>query len=174
MLNLFPRPGLYSSLLCGWPIKTYLESLRNRESLLTRKLLIQGFLVVFRLKQVLRKCYIRHHVFANQYQISVLQKWKRSLCCNHNSAVSGFTTFHQTFDRCNMACARSAAGNVYHSGTPKFNCHALEKNEMCTGYDGRQNKKISHFAIRAKWAEKNGSSNSYLYSSDDNRLLSTR
>ena len=117
MLNLFPRPDLYSSLLCGWPIKTYMESLRNRESLLTKKLLIQGFLVVFRLKQVLRKCYIRHHVFVNQYQIYVSQKWKRSLCCNHNSAISRFTTYHQTFDRCNMACARSAAGNTYPSGT---------------------------------------------------------
>jgi len=54
------------------------------------------------------------------------QKWKQkcSLCCNHNSAVSGFTTFHQTFDRCNMAGASSAAGNAYPSGTPKFNCHA--------------------------------------------------
>jgi hypothetical protein len=75
LLNLFPRPGLYSSLLCGWPIKTYMEKLRNRESLLTRKLLIQGFLVVFRLKQVLRRCYIRRHVFVNQYQISVSHKW---------------------------------------------------------------------------------------------------
>ena len=87
---------------------------------------------------------------ANINYMSQKLKQKCSLCCNHNSAVSGFTTFHQTFNRCNMAGASSAAGNVYHSGTPKFNCHALEKNEMCTGYDGRQNKKISHLTIRAK------------------------
>ena len=132
MLNLFPRPGLYSSLLCGWPIKAYMESLRNRESLLTRKLLIQGFLVVFRLKQVLRRCYIRRHVFVNQYQISVSHKWKRkcSLCHNHNSAVSRFTTYHQTFDRCNMAGASSAAGNAYPSGTPTFICHAWGKRDV--------------------------------------------
>jgi hypothetical protein len=36
------------------------------------------------------------------------------------------------FDRFNMAGASSAAGNAYPSGTPEFNCHAWEKNEMCT------------------------------------------
>lgn len=106
-----------------------MESLRDSGSLLARKLPSQKFLVVFRLKQVLRKFYICHHVLVNQYQISVSQRWKQkcSLCHNHNSAVSRFTTYHQTFDRCNMTGASSAARNAYPSGTPKFNCHTWKK-----------------------------------------------
>jgi hypothetical protein len=174
LLNLFPRPGLYSSLLCGWPIKTYMESLRNRESLQTRKLLIQGFLVVFRLKQVLRKCYIRHHVFVNQYQISVSQKLKRSLCCNHNSAVSRFTTYHQAFDRCNMASTSSAAGNTYPSGTPEFTCHAWEKMRCVRAMTDVKLRTYLNWLYGPGEQKKNCLSNSYLYSSDHNRRLSTR
>ena len=120
------------------------QSNKTYQSLQTRKLLSQEFLVVFRLKQVLRKFDIRHHVFVNQYQISVSQKWKRkcSLRHHHNSAVARFTTYHQIYDRCNMAGASSAAGNAYPSGTPMFNCHAWGTNEMCLGYYGRQIKKI--------------------------------
>ena len=51
-------------------------------------------------------------------------KTKCSLRHHHNSAVARFTTYHQTYDRCNMAGASSAAGNAYPSGTPMFNCHA--------------------------------------------------
>ena len=124
-----PRPVLYWGSHCGWPIKTYPEHLKDWESLLTRKLLSQTFLVVFSVKRIRRKLYFRHHVLVNQYQIYVSQKWKQkcSLCHNYNSAVSRFTTYHQTFDRCNMTGASSAARNAYPSGTPKFNCHTWKK-----------------------------------------------
>ena len=151
-----------------------MESLRNRESLQTRKLLIQGFLVFFRLKQVLRKCYIRHHVFVNQYQISVSQKLKRSLCCNHNSAVSRFTTYHQAFDRCNMASTSSAAGNTYPSGTPEFTCHAWEKMRCVRAMTDVKLRTYLNWLYGPGEQKKNCLSNSYLYSSDHNRRLPTR
>jgi hypothetical protein len=59
-----------------------------------------------------------------------------------------FTTYHPMFDRFNMTGASSAAGNAYTPRTPEFNCHAWEKNEMCTGYDGCQMMNIPHLAIQ--------------------------
>jgi hypothetical protein len=73
-----------------------------------------------------------------------------------------------------MAGVSSVSGNAYPSGTPTFNCHAWEKMRCVRATTDVKLRKYLTWLYGPGEQKKNGLCNSYLYSSDDNRLLSTR
>ena len=86
--------------------------------LLRMKLLNQGFLLV-RLKSSLRKCYGRHHAFADRYGLFLSQMTTDMFhFSTHFSGISSFMTYYRVSNQINTTTATSAAGTSYPPGAP--------------------------------------------------------
>jgi hypothetical protein len=122
-----PAYGVYISQLirysraCG----SYRISLFETCSVLSRKLLNQGFLLV-KMKSSLRKFYDRHHNLVDRYGISVWQindnGYVPFVVCNHNPVLSSFITDHWVCNRkSNTTGFTCGTGTAYLSGASEYN-----------------------------------------------------
>ena len=116
-----PAYGVYiSQLIRYFRVCGSYQDFLDRGLLLTRKLLIQGFLLV-KLKSSLRKFYGCHHDLVDRYGISVSQMTTIcSTCRKHFPVLTSFMTYHRVCNQINTTSDTSGAGIAYPSGSYEF------------------------------------------------------